>query len=520
MASGLIGAIAEVAGAPPGYGEIDFRTGEMLEPTINDYAMGASAEQAEDERLAKMARAWAYYHGQQKRPLEVSGEGFDDNVLVNKSRTVVDKGVAFLFGKPFRVFDGTEDSDATGDADAAPAEDGAETRAPDEDDVGSPVTDAIEQLLRANKGMLLWQLLAMNGGICGHAWLKLQPRKAMPPRLVVLDPQTVSVKTDDDDCEVVLEYTITWSGISSATDKPYTRRQRIIDQSAAGDGSGPWLVVDERSDGDGPFVRIQEPVAWDYSWPPIIGCQNLPCPNEFYGVSDIEEDLLDLNDAVNYGASNTQRIIRFHGHPHMWATGMQGMTIDLSPDVVIGLPQDATLDQLEMQGDLSAAQAFGDRLADAIHEQARVPQITTGKLDNIGVLSGLALKILYAPIVEKTEQKQLLYGWLLTEAVKRSLELMSMGDAESFELELEWPEIVPSDALEERNVAVIDNELGVSKATLMTRLGYDAESEQAKSADEAATAISAQQQAFSQGAGAGNPYPPPGAPDDDVDGAA
>lgn len=520
IADGVMGDLAGGAPMVPGYGEMDFRTGQYVDATVQDLAFTDEAARLEQQRLERMARAWRYYQGDHKRSLEVDAAGFDDNVTINKARTVVDKGVSFLFGKPFRLFDGTEKADdtgaASGSADAAPAADPDDDSRSDvetEEQEASPITEAIELLLadKANRGMLLWQKVGQNGGVCGHAWVKIHPRKNRPPRLVALDPQSVSVVLHDDDIDKVLEYVIRWEGISSETGKPYARRQRIIDQNADLDETGPWLIVDERADEDGPFLPLGPPIPWEYDWAPIVGCQNLPAANEFYGISDLEDDLLDLNDALSYTRSNTQRILRFHGHPMVWMAGGGGADVDFSPDVVMGLPEGATVGQIEMQSDLSSASDFSDAIAEAIHEQSRVPAITTGKVDNIGVLSGLAMGILYAPIVEKTEQKQLLYGWLVTETVKRCLELMMLGKADTFDLELEWPEVVPSDAKEEREVAILDNELGASKATLLERLGYDPDSEAEKRASEATTSVDAAQQAFNAGGGPGSPYDaPPG----------
>ncbi len=45
-------------------------------------------------------------------------------------------------------------------------------------------------------------------------------------------------------------------------------------------------------------------VRWPYAFAPIVDCQNLPAPNEYWGVSDIEDDLIEITDASNFIMSN------------------------------------------------------------------------------------------------------------------------------------------------------------------------------------------------------------------------
>ena len=51
------------------------------------------------ERQLRFKRAWQAYHGDAPKPLKVRQGDPDDNVQVNLARVIVDKAVAFLFGK-------------------------------------------------------------------------------------------------------------------------------------------------------------------------------------------------------------------------------------------------------------------------------------------------------------------------------------------------------------------------------------------------------------------------------------
>jgi hypothetical protein len=76
---------------------------------------------------------------------------------------------------------------------------------------------------------------------------------------------------------------------------------------------------------------------------------------------------------------------------------------------------------LEVLGDLSSALEFYRELKQALYEVTSVPPVATGKLDSIGQLSGLALGILYGPLIAKTEKKQGTYGDMLEQISVRAL---------------------------------------------------------------------------------------------------
>ena len=404
------------------------------------------------ERQLRFKRAWQAYHGDAPKPLKVRQGDPDDNVQVNLARVIVDKAVAFLFGQ-----DVTFELDET-----------QRTRA----------EEWLDECWQSIGGMLLLQKLALNGGVCGHAWAKVLPAKAgyttgpSYPRVVVLDPANVSVGLAPDDIEEIVWYKIQYNAVDPNTGAPLVRRQWIRP-----DGNR-WQITDEESRDGGSWVTLAETL-WPYPWAPVIDCQNLPLPNEFWGMADLEDDVLGLNASIDFVLSNLKRIIRFHAHPKTWARGVSKDQLDINVDSVILLNNDAAeLHNLEMQSDLSSSIMLYDRLREALHEVAQVPEVATGKLDGIGALSGLALQILYQPLIERTEVKRRTYGALLVELNRRLLEIGGFGPDNR--TVLHWPEMLPSDAVTERQTALLDQQLGVSRDTLLQQLGYDPDLEREK----------------------------------------
>ena len=211
-------------------------------------------------------------------------------------------------------------------------------------------------------------------------------------------------------------------------------------------------------------------------------------PNSFSGISDIEQHVLSVNYAINFVLSNMARIIRVHAHPKTVATGLgANQQLALGVDDILVLPSEkADVRVVEMQSDLGSTLEMYKRLKEILHEVSRVPEVATGKVDNIGALSGVALQILYQSLVEKTATKQLLYGDMLTEVCLHAMEIG--GIRETHSILIHWPDVLPKDPAAEANAALVLEQVGVSRDTLLTQMGYDAQAEAGKKAEEDANA--------------------------------
>lgn len=420
--------------------------GGAANPVAVSVAENVAAE--EIARANQIAQRWRIYHGEHKKPLRVRAGQPDDNVIINYCRVIVDKGVSFLFGQEPQF-----ELDETG---------------------RTPAEEWLEACWSANRKATFLQRLALSGAIGGHAFVKIVPA-TMPgsyPRLVILDPATVTPTWQPDDIEKVTRYRIQYPAVDR-TGKPMVIRQLIELDGAV------WRVTDQVSREGSAQWETTADATWPHPWPPIVDTQNMPCPHEYWGISDLEEDVLQLNRALNFVLSNLARIIRYHAHPKTWGKGFAAKQLDVAVDETIVLPStDAELRNLEMVSDLSSSISVYERLREALHEVARVPEVATGKLDRAGALSGVALRILYQPLLEKTESKRRTYGDLLVELNRRLLALGGFGD-ENRTL-IYWPELLPVDARMEAETALLHQQLGASADTLLQRLGFDPDVERAK----------------------------------------
>jgi hypothetical protein len=415
---------------------------------------------AEQQRLSRWGRAQQAYYGQLPPALIPKPNKPNDNVQINYGRLFVDKGVSFLFGKEV----GFELDETKNTAEE----------------------EYLKLQWKRNKKMRRLHDIGVNGGIYGHPFVQMQilPEKdgRKQTRLIVIDPMEVNVRWNPNDIEDVLWFHIRGEGIDEAG-KPIDLRQRI-----ERDGAGGWHTVEEQrpkakhGETDNPWELVKD-TAWPYPFPPIVHSQNLPAPNEFWGISDLEEDVVDLIKAINFVLSNLRKIIRYHGHPKTIGTGFTQQQIKLDTDELLILPNsEARLFNLEMAGNLESSLEFFRTLKEALFTESRMPEIALGSMQGVGALSGVALEILYQPLLDKTETKRLLYGELLQEICARMLVIGGFRQSvDDVEVRVTWPEILPRDMVQERQMLQIDRELGiVSKDTAATKLGYSYEIEQEK----------------------------------------
>lgn len=419
------------------------------------------------DRARLMRRAQDSYDGRPSKPLLVRPGETDDNLLISLGGLLVDKGVSFLFGE-----------------DVPSQVPGAKAAAKQ---------DWLDECWRRNKRALTLQKLATNGAICGHSFARLIADKPFP-RVVILDPQTVEVTTDPDDIDSVWRYTITPPAEPAEDGAEETRRRTVIqnEHGEAGqrlqlDHPETWTIIDQVYQG-GAWVNVAT-ATWPYPFAPIVDCQNMPRPNDYWGKPDLGDDVLHVLAAINRVASHYNKIIRIHAHPKVYTVGMGARNLDTSIDAVIQLPSEtADLRALEMKSDLASTKALLDTLLNLLSMMVRIPLVAMGMPDNLGAISGVALQIRYQPLIEKTKLKRRTYGDAVQELDRRLLALGGFDDTTV--TTLQWPDIMPSDPLEERQVAVLDDSLGVaSKHTLAEQFNYDYEAEQTLIAEEKRAAM-------------------------------
>lgn len=373
------------------------------------------------ERIKLFNMLWSYYEGEHKRHLKIGKDGVDDNVTVNLSRKVVNASTSFLFGKGV-----TYETDS--DVDERTAEE--------------EYLDAIfesDPLTGFSMDDFLLELGQM-GAVTGHVFVRIYVNDDGTPKAPhVLDTSLVDVRLDNDNRKRVLEYFVVWSGGKDISGRTIWKRHRIERQE-----NDTWLIYEETTT-DGKWNIDDDPQVWDYEFPPIVDCQNIKNSRSFWGTSDLID--ADLNDAVNLVSSDINRIIRFHASPKTIMTGVNsGDLVEVSANTMWSISSpDAKAYNLELNSELAASANHKQTLKDEFHEVTETPNINPSNTQ-VGALSGFALRILYGPLISKTNAKRVLYGGLLERLMHAHLVI---GGFETNRVTLKWANPLPTDETEQ-----------------------------------------------------------------------
>jgi Phage portal protein, SPP1 Gp6-like len=391
-------------------------------------------------RQRAMMRAWRAYRDQYKKPLQVRMGQSDENVIVPTARWLIQKSVSFLFGKPvpfvYRV-NGIDNQDCT---------------------------TWLNAIWQKNAKELLLQKIGIIGGVTGHVFVQIIDEEPYP-RLVALDTQIVSVETDPRDRERPISYTLTWTD-----DNTQVGYRQVIEKT----GEATWSVADQSQQPRTSTWITDRIVTWPYVWPPIVDCQNLLEPVDYYGIPDTTELILDLIDTLNFVLSCGKRIAKYHASPKTIMKGFEVDELDVSADSTVHIPETGDIKVLELQRGVETLMQLFHTIREQMHIVANIPEIAASKLETIGNLSSLAMEILYEPLIELTHLKRTSYGLLIQTL---NSQLADIGNFENVETVIQWPPILPSDPLQERKALALDQTFGVSNETLMQKLGYDPELE-------------------------------------------
>ena len=141
---------------------------------------------------------------------------------------------------------------------------------------------------------------------------------------------------------------------------------------------------------------------------PFTQIKNYPQQGRNEGLSDIE-DLIPLNMELNLKLSDISEIIDYHSAPITAVFGARVGQLERGANKVWGgLPSDARIENLRLEGDLATANTYIDRLKLAMHEVGNIPEGVLGGSMAISNTSGVALQIALMPLLERVKIKQVL----------------------------------------------------------------------------------------------------------------
>jgi hypothetical protein len=396
-------------------------------------------------RQTMIATALSFYSGYGPKQLKAKDGEPDDNIFINYAQVIVDKGVGFLFGKSLVIGVGTDD-DKTGE-------------------------EYLEQVWSQAQRDEEFQEMAQDGAVTGDAYLKIVIEPTGLPRVTVGDPATFEIVTDPHDVSRPVKFCCSYQMTDGAG-----REYLFKEETERNEGGLKWRIRHyESRDGGNVWTPTGYDMTWNYPTPPIFHAKNLPNPKCTYGKPDLTEDVLAVIAYISRLDSLCGKIVRMHASPKPWAKNMSKTDIEWGTDNMLflkptGTPLEREIGFLEMQNDISTALSLRKVLREALAEMTGVPEVATGKVETTGQLSSVALRLLYGPLIEKTEKKQLRYGRMIKECVEA---LLVIGGIKDQKVKLNWGDALPGDEKAKVEVAEGKQRLGFSQNTLIKELGGD-----------------------------------------------
>lgn len=385
-------------------------------------------------RERRFSPLWEAFYGRYPSPRGVKKK--QKPVIVNYVRLVVYKAADALFGHPFRV------------------------------ETGSRALDAdVEAWLEAQGGLTLWHSVAVTGAITGLAAVWVGPDGSLGE----VDTTYLEIVPEPRDYRAFTEARLYLEN----------RTRKVLRRADEGEG---WVVITERMVSGVPrWEAVGEPEPWPWPFPPLVYCQNLPAPHEVWGISEAEV-VYSLNLALNSLLTHAEVVAHRFASPRLVGFGFRRETVQMiSEESMLVIPEkNADIKTVDPRPDLASILALANQIRATVMEVAQTPDIALGRVEglNLGGLSGVALRVLYQPMIDKLAAKRRLYGRLVTEAIRRAMVVTGKAGPDQV-YRIAWPDILPENVLESRQAAIMEQQLGVSAYTILRRLGYDPEQEAA-----------------------------------------
>ena len=455
------------------------RYSDSFEDTLNIGQLISAGNLTNEETLflKRVKEAWNFYEG-------YHWEGMDDldspQVTFNYCRPFVNKFVSFEFGKGFSIEtpveieqDEVTVNDPKLDMVLGDELDGSDDKVIRREKTES---DFLNDVWSDNKKDTLCIEIGQTKSITGEAWVKVQfedPEDLNDPfekypngriRLSVVPTQFVFPRFNDHDKDKLEHLLIMYPIRTEKETGILFKRTSTTTVIYKEFWTNSEIVVYE---GDKEVDRMENP----YGFIPFVQIKNFPVAGRTRGVGDLD-DVIPLNVELNTKKSDVSEVIDYHSAPITLVYGAKIGNLEKGANKVWGgLPKDAKVENLGLQGDLTASANYIAETKTAMCEIAGIPETVLGGASAISNTSGVALQYINLPLIERTRIKrncstaglETVNEYILFIAMYHGLiekpEDISMKDFVSNEVTL--PDTLPKDELMELQKIQQEMTLGI-----------------------------------------------------------
>ena len=353
-------------------------------------------------RLNRYSLNWAMYLGHHWSYRRQTGEA---QIALNYYRAFTDFVINFTFGK------------------------GVSFRSPKETEAIVP--DLLERVWEVdnNKATVLWEM-GQQGAVSGDCFIKVayeegytDPAGRYHPgrvRILPLNSSFAFPEFHPHDRERLIRFKLKyrfWGTSLEGTRQVFTYTEILTDDMIE------EYINDELIDSrPNPLGTI-----------PVIHIPNVRISGSPWGLSDCN-DIININRTYNETATDIADIVNYHAAPVTVIIGAKANQLEKGANKVWGgLPKDAKVENLEggAQG-LKSGLAFLEMLKKAMHEMIGVPESALGQAMPVSNTSGVALSIMFQPLMNRYHQKIIQYAHGLERINELILLNLAVKEPETF----------------------------------------------------------------------------------------
>lgn len=331
-------------------------------------------------RLNRYSLNWAMYLGHHYSYRRPTGE---TQMVINYYRAFTDFIINFTFGK------------------------GVSFRSPKETEAIVP--DLLERVweIDNNKATVLWEM-GQQGGVSGDIFIKVAYEEAwVDPagrshpgrvRVLPLNSSFCFPEFHPHDRERLIRFKLKyrfWGTSLEGTRQVFTYTEILTDDVIE------EYINDELIDSrPNPLGTI-----------PIVHVPNVRISGSPWGLSDCN-DIININRVYNEVSTDVADIVNYHAAPVTVIIGAKASQLEKGANKVWGgLPKDAKVENLEggSQG-LKGAMEFLALIKKSMHEMVGVPESALGQAMPVSNTSGVALSIMFQPLMNRYHQKIIQYA--------------------------------------------------------------------------------------------------------------
>lgn len=396
------------------------RYSDSFEDTLNIGQLINEGNLTNEETLflKRVKEAWNFYEG-------YHWEGIDDldtpQVTFNYCRPFVNKFVSFEFGKgitiktPVELDDvGVTVNDPKIEVNLDTNRDGELTEEEIQQEftiTEKTLSDYLSEVWDNNKRETLLTEIGQTKSITGEAWVRVQfedPEDMQDPfeeypdgriRLSVLPTQFVFPRFNDHDKDRLESLLIMYP--IRATRETGLLFKRTVETTVVYKEfwTNTEIVV---YNGKEEVDRMENP----YGFIPFVQIKNFPIAGRTRGQGDLD-DIIPLNVELNTKKSDVSEVIDYHSAPITLVYGAKIGNLEKGANKVWGgLPKDAKVENLGLQGDLVASSSYIADVKTSMCEIAGIPETVLGGASAISNTSGVALQYMNLPLIERTRIKR------------------------------------------------------------------------------------------------------------------